>query len=153
MAIRERFRRALRRSDDSDTISQTDSDATAASSTRQSSSSESAPQLSLKKTSSALSRTFTFGRRDKEKDKERDNAKKEERDRKKTKGRTYKHPSEKPLTEQNLKHQEMLSHFTMTFGASDPSQIQDVDFDGISPCCTRNGSIDLGSPSQESISA
>ncbi|RFU81438.1 hypothetical protein TARUN_750 [Trichoderma arundinaceum] len=150
MAIRERFRRALRRSDDSDTISQTDSNGD--SSTRQSSSSESsAPQLSLKKTSSTLSRTFTFGRRDKEKDKEKEIAKKEEKDRKRNKGRTWKHPSEKPLTEQNLKHQEMLSHFTMTFGASDPSQIQDIDFDGISPCCTRNCSIDLGSPSQESL--
>ncbi|KAL7798130.1 hypothetical protein V8C37DRAFT_246176 [Trichoderma ceciliae] len=148
MAIRERFRRALRRSDDSDTISQTDSNATSA---RQSSSSESAPQLSLKKTSSTLSKTFTFGRRDKDKDKEKEMAKKDEKARRKNKGRTWKHPSEKPLTEQNLKHQEMLSHFTMTFGASDPSQVQELDFDGISPCCTRNCSIDLGSRSQESI--
>ncbi|PTB46938.1 uncharacterized protein TrAFT101_003626 [Trichoderma asperellum] len=144
MAIRERFRRALRRSDDSDTISQTDSNGTT-SSTRQSSSSESsAPQLSLKKTSSTLSKTFSFGRRNTKKNEEKI-ARKEERDRKRNKGRTYKHPSEKPLTEQNLKHQEMLSHFTMTFGASDPSQIIDPDFDGISPCCTRTCSIDLGS--------
>ncbi|KAL6695940.1 hypothetical protein J3F84DRAFT_319141 [Trichoderma pleuroticola] len=137
MAIRDRFRRALRRSDDSDTISQTDSNATT-DSTRQSSSSESAPQLSLKKTSSVLSRLF--------KDTKEKEAKMEEKNRKKNKGRTWKHPSEKPLTEQNLKHQEMLSHFTMTFGASDPTQVVDVDFDGISPCCTRNGSLDLGSP-------
>ncbi|EHK15440.1 uncharacterized protein TRIVIDRAFT_217229 [Trichoderma virens Gv29-8] len=137
MAIRDRFRRAMRRSDDSDTISQTDSNTTD-SSARQSSSSESAPQLSLKKTSSVLSRLF--------KDTKEKEAKKEEKDRKKTKGRTWKHPSEKPLTEQNLKHQEMLSHFTMTFGASDPTQVQELDFDGISPCCTRNCSIDLGSP-------
>ncbi|KAL7927761.1 hypothetical protein ACQKWADRAFT_12691 [Trichoderma austrokoningii] len=146
MAIRERFRRALRRSDDSDTISQTDSNGTASSSTRQSSSSESsAPQLSLKKTSSTLSKTFSFGRRDNSKKNEEKIARKQEAARKRNKGRTYKHPSEKPLTEQNLKHQEMLSHFTMTFGASDPSQIIDPDFDGISPCCTRNCSIDLGS--------
>ncbi|GFP52586.1 hypothetical protein ACSS6W_003333 [Trichoderma asperelloides] len=145
MAIRERFRRALRRSDDSDTISQTDSNGTTSSSTRQSSSSESsAPQLSLKKTSSTLSKTFSFGRRNTKKNEEKI-ARKEERDRKRNKGRTYKHPSEKPLTEQNLKHQEMLSHFTMTFGASDPSQIIDPDFDGISPCCTRTCSIDIGS--------
>lgn len=137
MAIRDRFRRAMRRSDDSDTISQTDSNTTD-SSARQSSSSESAPQLSLKKTSSVLSRLF--------KDTKEKEAKKEEKGRKKTKGRTWKHPSEKPLTEQNLKHQEMLSHFTMTFGASDPTQVQELDFDGISPCCTRNCSIDLGSP-------
>ncbi|KAL6787857.1 hypothetical protein J3E68DRAFT_147948 [Trichoderma sp. SZMC 28012] len=137
MAIRDRFRRALRRSDDSDTISQTDSNATT-DSTRQSSSDESAPQLSLKKTSSVLSRLF--------KDTKEKEAKVEEKNRKKNKGRTWKHPSEKPLTEQNLKHQEMLSHFTMTFGASDPSQVVDLDFDGISPCCTRNGSLDLGSP-------
>ncbi|PTB65280.1 hypothetical protein BBK36DRAFT_1204724 [Trichoderma citrinoviride] len=146
MAIRERFRRALRRSDDSDTISQTDSNATTASSARQSSSSESAPQLSLKKTSSTLSRTLaSLGIRDKEKDKDKEAAKREEKDRRRNRGRTYKHPSEKPLTEQNLKHQEMLSHFKMEFGASDPSQVlQDLDFDGISPCCTRVNSLDLG---------
>ncbi|KAL7935074.1 hypothetical protein V8C35DRAFT_26259 [Trichoderma chlorosporum] len=143
MAIRERFRRALRRSDDSDTISQTESSTASDSSDRQSSSSESAPQLSLKKTSSVLSRLFKDG-----KEKE---VKKEEKDRKKTKGRTWKHPSEKPLTEQNLKHQEMLSHFKMTFGASDPAQVQELDFDGISPCCTRNCSIDLGSPDSNGI--
>ncbi|KAL7901457.1 hypothetical protein HDV63DRAFT_200340 [Trichoderma sp. SZMC 28014] len=146
MAIRERFRRALRRSDDSDTISQTESTGTTSSSTRQSSSSESsAPQLSLKKTSSTLSKAFSFGRGDSSKKNEEKIARKQERARKRNEGRTYKHPSEKPLTEQNLKHQEMLSHFTMTFGASDPSQIIDSDFDGISPCCTRACSIDLGS--------
>jgi hypothetical protein len=146
MAIRERFRRALRRSDDSDTISQTESTGTTSSSTRQSSSSDSsAPQLSLKKTSSTLSKTFSFGRRDNSKKNEEKIARKQEAARKRREGRTYKHPSEKPLTEQNLKHQEILSHFTMTFGASDPSQIIDPDFDGISPCCTRACSIDLGS--------
>ncbi|KAL6895502.1 hypothetical protein HDV57DRAFT_512086 [Trichoderma longibrachiatum] len=148
MAIRERFRRALRRSDDSDTIiSQTDSNTTiASSSARQSSSSESAPQLSLKKTSSTLSRTLaSFSLRSKEKDKEKEAAKREERDRRRNKNRKWKHPSEKPLTEQNLKHQEMLSHFKMEFGASDPSQIlQDLDLEGISPCCTRVNSCDLG---------
>jgi hypothetical protein len=122
------------------------------SSTRQSSSSDSsAPQLSLKKTSSTLSKTFSFGRRDNSKKNEEKIARKQEAARKRREGRTYKHPSEKPLTEQNLKHQEMLSHFTMTFGASDPSQIIDPDFDGISPCCTRACSIDLGSTLQPGI--
>ncbi|RDA86753.1 hypothetical protein CP532_4204 [Ophiocordyceps camponoti-leonardi (nom. inval.)] len=52
------------------------------------------------------------------------------------------HPSLRPLTAQNLQHQEMLSHFTMTFGATDPDQIESLSFCGISPCCTRTPSID-----------
>ncbi|RCI10315.1 hypothetical protein L249_8440 [Ophiocordyceps polyrhachis-furcata BCC 54312] len=51
------------------------------------------------------------------------------------------HPSLRPLTAQNLQHQEMLSHFTMTFGATDPDQIESLSFCGISPCCTRTPSV------------
>ncbi|KAJ3473313.1 hypothetical protein NLG97_g10380 [Lecanicillium saksenae] len=46
-----------------------------------------------------------------------------------------------------MRHQEMLSHFSMTFGASDPAQIETMSFIGVSPCCTRpssrRGSLDL----------
>ncbi|KAF4585710.1 hypothetical protein GQ602_005015 [Ophiocordyceps camponoti-floridani] len=58
------------------------------------------------------------------------------------KGRKPIHPSLRPLTVQNLQHQEMLSHFTMTFGASDPDQIESLNARGISPCCTRTPSVD-----------
>lgn len=127
MAIRDRVRRALRRSDSSsDTSSQSDSN-TASSTANTSQSSETAG-LSLQKTSSKLSRTFTFGSRgDKEK--------------KEKKKRRPMHPSEKPLTVQNLRHQEMLGHFTMTFGTNNLSQIELPDFNGVSPCCTRAPSI------------
>ncbi|PHH73926.1 hypothetical protein CDD80_3460 [Ophiocordyceps camponoti-rufipedis] len=58
------------------------------------------------------------------------------------KGRKPIHPSLRPLTVQNLQHQEMLSHFTMTFGATDPDQIESLSARGISPCCTRTPSVD-----------
>lgn len=118
MAIRDRVRRALRKSEASDALSQTESNGT----TSTANTSQSSQGGSPKKSSSKLSRTWTFGSRDKSKDKKR------------------MHPSEKPLTAQNLRHQEMLSGFTMTFGASDPDQIESASFIGISPCCTRAGS-------------
>lgn len=129
MAIRDRFRRAMRLSDSaSDALSQTDSNGT----TSTANTSQSSSDAPSKKSSSKLSRTFTFRSRDKgSKDKKRI------------------HPSEKPLTAQNLRHQEMLSHFTMTFGASDPDQIESASFMGVSPCCTRpssrRGSLNIDS--------
>ncbi len=58
------------------------------------------------------------------------------------------HPRDKPLTATNLRHQEMLSGFSMTFGSS-PSRLSqlvpyDEGFEGVSPCCTRNPSFDGG---------
>lgn len=78
-----------------------------------------------------LSRTWTWGSNNKE-----IKARKP-----KSKGKKIVHPSEKPMTAQNLEHQEMLSHFQWTFGASRPEQIEDEDFMGISPCCTRAPSV------------
>jgi len=130
MAIRDRFRRALRKSDSSDTaISQTDSNTTTATTSETS---------SLHKSTTSSSRhtkTFTWGRR------EKDDSDKESKRNKKNKKI---HPSQRPLTLQNLKHQEMLSHFNMTFGASDPSQIESASFIGVSPCCTRAPSLEIG---------
>lgn len=56
------------------------------------------------------------------------------------------HPSERPLTETNLRHQEMLSTFTMSFGrrARRPSQGGRSSFSGISPGNSRRGSMDSG---------
>src|SRR4051812_42675872 len=100
MAIRDRFRRALRKSDSSDTaISQTDSNTTTATTSETSSLHKSTTS------SSRLTKTFTWGRR------EKDDSDKESKRNKKNKKI---HPSQRPLTLQNLKHQEMLSHFNMT---------------------------------------
>ncbi|OAA43154.1 hypothetical protein NOR_04521 [Metarhizium rileyi] len=127
MAIRDRFRRALRKSDSSDTtISQTKSNTTTATTSSTSS--------LHKSTSSRFLKSFTFGRRSKDESQEEST-----RDRKNKKL----HPSQRPLTLQNLKHQEMLSHFSMTFGASDPSQIESASFIGVSPCCTRAPSLEI----------
>ena len=126
MAIRDRFRRAMRKSDDSsDVISQTESNTTATTV-------DSSDSSSNKSNGSRLAKTFSLGLRDRSKDEE-----KQARKNKKL------HPSQRPLTLQNLKHQEMLSHFTMTFGASDPSQVEGVSFVGVSPCCTRAPSMEI----------
>lgn len=85
-----------------------------------------------------MTRTWTWGSgKEKESDSE-----KTERKAKKAKGKRRPiHPSEKPLTAQNLKHQEMLSQFTMTFGTRRLSQIEGYGFNGVSPCCTRPASL------------
>lgn len=128
MAIRDRFRRALRKSESSDTeISQTDSNTTTATTSETSS--------LHKSTSSKLGRSWTWGRRS-----EKDESEKEAKRNRKNKKT---HPSQRPLTLQNLKHQEMLGHFNMTFGASDPSQIESASFIGVSPCCTRAPSLEI----------
>lgn len=54
------------------------------------------------------------------------------------------HPSERPLTEQNLRHQEILGTFTMKFGRSRAlSRGARSGFSGISPCNSRPASVDL----------
>ncbi|KAG6010224.1 hypothetical protein E4U54_008418 [Claviceps lovelessii] len=140
MTIRERFRRALRRSDSSDTISQTESSSTTTTATSASSSSQKSATSSGK-----LARTFPWGRRSKDElDKTAQDAKENHGGGGNSKKSKKMHPSQRPLTLQNLKHQEMLSHFTMTFGASDPDQIESLSFIGVSPCCTRSPSLDMG---------
>ncbi|ATY58285.1 hypothetical protein A9K55_003221 [Cordyceps militaris] len=143
MAIRDRVRRALRKSEASDTISQSESNTTTTTATTsQSSSSHDGPQL--EKTSSRLARVLTFGSSADSKDKEKERAEKRERKAAAAQGsRRRTHPRDRPLTTQNIRHQEMLSHFSMTFGASDPTQIETMSFVGVSPCCTRRGSLDL----------
>ncbi|KAG5941565.1 hypothetical protein E4U60_007823 [Claviceps pazoutovae] len=142
MAIRERFRRVLRMSDSSDTISKTGSNKTSTATTTTSATSTSSSLHKSTTSSGKLARTFTWGRRSKdeaEKKAEKVAAKSSSKH-KKTKKM---HPSQRPLTLQNLKHQEMLSHFTMTFGASDPDQIESLSFIGVSPCCTRAPSLSI----------
>lgn len=131
MSIRDRVRRALRNksdsasaSDASDSASQSDSSPATPISSNTSQSSDISQSLSSK-----LSRTFTWGSRDKDASSSKD----------KNRRKRPLHPSERPLTAQNLRHQQMLSQFTMTFGTSNPSQL---DLDGVSPCCTRAPSID-----------
>ncbi len=129
MAIRDRVRRALRKSETSDAISQTESNTTA--NTSQGSS-------TLDKTTSRLARVLTFGTSSSS-DNSSSKEDKKKKDKKKSRGGRV-HPRDKPLTAQNLRHQEMLSQFSMTFGASDPDQIETQSFMGVSPCCTRPGS-------------
>ncbi|KAF4447404.1 hypothetical protein F53441_9082 [Fusarium austroafricanum] len=134
MAIREHFRRAMRSDASSTNIVDADTSgkitATMTKSSQNSDKSDSSSKSSLV---NKLSRTWTWGSKDKDATKERKP--------KHRKGKKITHPSEKPMTAQNLQHQEMLSHFEFTFGASCPDQIEEDDFIGISPCCTRAPSV------------
>ncbi|KJZ79016.1 hypothetical protein HIM_01789 [Hirsutella minnesotensis 3608] len=150
MAIRDRIRRALRKSDSSETFSHTGSNTTSTSTSNSTSATTTSETSSLRKTAttaSTLSRVFAFGSRDKDparrSQEKAEKAARRERRRAARPGKKPIHPSQRPLTLQNLKHQEMLSHFTMTFGATDPHQIESLSFCGVSPCCTRANSIDL----------
>lgn len=142
MSIKDRFRRALRKSDSSSSLSQSDTNTTTTTTTTNTSQS-SLPALSQQSHSQkapaiALSKTFTWGNRDKDKEREKQE-KREQKKKQRRGGPKPMHPSEKPLTAQNLKHQEMLGHFTMTFGATNRSE--HGGFGGVSPCCTRPASI------------
>lgn len=143
MAIRDRIRRALRKSDSSDAVSQTGSNTTATTLTTAATSETSLHQLPT--TTSALSRIFTLGSHGSSgsgsSGTNKAKIKPSRRERRRAKATV--HPSQRPLTLQNLRHQEMLSHFTMTFGASDPDRIESLSFYGVSPCCTRAASVDL----------
>lgn len=143
MAIREHFRRAMR-SDASATDAQTAGKLTMAITTS-SNNSEKSTSSKASSLASKLSRSWTWGS-----NKERISAAKPKKSKKR-----ITHPSEKPLTQQNIQHQEMLSQFTWTFGASRPEQVEDDDFFGVSPCCTRapslvNFSLDNGDESDSS---
>lgn len=56
------------------------------------------------------------------------------------------HPSDRPLTEQNLRHQEMLGRFTMKYAQRRRPSYGDMEqsLTEISPCNSRNGSVDSG---------
>lgn len=148
MAIRDRVRRALRKSEASDTISQADSNTTTtAANTAANASQSSSDGTQLEKTTSRLARAFTFSSSPDSKEKEKERAEKRERKAQDRQSRRRTHPRDRPLTTQNIRHQEMLGQFRMTFGASDPSQIETLSFVGVSPCCTRpssrRGSLEL----------
>ncbi|KAF4977374.1 hypothetical protein FZEAL_6086 [Fusarium zealandicum] len=135
MAIREHFRRALR--SDASASAQLEANTPGKITSVLTKSSQTSDKSTSSKSSftEKLSRTWTWGSKDKDTTKER------KPKNNKNKNRKIVHPSEKPLTAQNLEHQEMLSHFTWTFGASSPEQVEGDDFAGVSPCCTRAPSV------------
>jgi hypothetical protein len=153
MAVRDHFRRAVHKSDSSDNLSQTSgtsSSMTATTTTSNTSDSSDGGSSLRKVPTNRLARAFAFGSRDKARDLEKEKEKELERQRKQQqkakKNKIPLHPRDKPLTAQNLRHQEVLSQFTMTFGSS-PNRMSQVitgNVPGISPCCARAGSIDGG---------
>ena len=148
MAIRDRFRRAVHKSASTDSIAPSDSNTTITTTQTTgtvSSSDTTSSTRSLRKVHSTMfGRTFTWGReKDLEKEKKKEEEKEREKERKRKKSKKPMHPRDKPLTEQNLRHQEALSHFTMTFGsesmASASNRLSYIG--GVSPCCTRPASM------------
>ncbi|PHH81866.1 hypothetical protein CDD82_7682 [Ophiocordyceps australis] len=138
MSIRNRVRRALRKSR-AESVSPTNSNATSSTLPSETSSLRKTPT-----TTSTLSRVLSsLGSRDKSSDRSEKKRIRDERQRGRGNAKNPLHPSLRPLTVENLRHQEMLSHYTLTFGASDPSQIESPSFCGVSPCCTRPPSIHL----------
>ncbi|KAK3942982.1 hypothetical protein QBC46DRAFT_378628 [Diplogelasinospora grovesii] len=63
---------------------------------------------------------------------------------KKKNNRNTIHPSERPLTQTNIHHQEMLSGFTLKFGRRRESVGARTTYSNVSPGCSRPGSIDMG---------
>ncbi|KAI9904660.1 hypothetical protein N3K66_001189 [Trichothecium roseum] len=149
MAIRDRFRRALHKSASTESItpSQSNTTITTTQTSGTVSSSETTSSMrSLRKAQSTMfGCTFTWGRgeKDLEKEKKKEEEKERERERKRKRSKKPIHPRDRPLTEQNLRHQEALSHFTMTFGsesmASASNRLSYIG--GVSPCCTRPASM------------
>ncbi|KYK58297.1 hypothetical protein DCS_05310 [Drechmeria coniospora] len=138
MSLGDRFRRAVRKSDSSDDASQAHSSAA----TSTTNASETSSLHTTATAGSTFSKVFPFRSRSRSGSRQKSAEKESGRARGKDRKKPI-HPSQRPLTLQNLQHQEMLSQFTMTFGASDPSQIERLSFCGVSPCCTRPSSIDL----------
>jgi len=63
---------------------------------------------------------------------------------KKKKAKEKPHPGERPLTEANMRHQELLSAFTMNFGRTRTSVGGRTSVSGISPGNSRQASVDAG---------
>ncbi|PFH58261.1 hypothetical protein XA68_13930 [Ophiocordyceps unilateralis] len=141
MAIRDRIRRVLRKSHSSGSDSSSHTDGSHGNSPTATPAVVTTSDVDKTTTPpSAFVRVFNnFSARS-----ERDDSRRREPrlPRGRRRGRRSIHPSMRPLTIQNIQHQEMLSHFTMTFGATDPDQIESLSFCGISPCCTRTPSVD-----------
>lgn len=148
MAIRDRVRRALTKSDSSSNISHSGSSSNITTTTTATTTSDGSESSSLRKSPSKL---FSWRSHDREHNSTSDDKKKADKEqKKKTKKSSSKpvHPRDKPLTATNLRHQEMLSGFSMTFGSS-PNRLSQLvangfDDDGVSPCCTRYPSFDGG---------
>jgi hypothetical protein len=120
MAIRDRFRRARKSISSSSTTNTSHIDPT-----------PDVPEPELSKSPSRLAKTFSW----------RSNKSKKPEDSR------PEPPAERPPTETNLRHQELLSAFTMTFGRRRPSQGGRMSFggvSGISPGNSRQGSLDAG---------
>lgn len=145
MAIRDRFRRALHKSDSDSNISQVESNITTTTTTTTNTSSETSSEpSSLHRQPTQQKLTFPWGRTEKERE-QRKEEKEKKKQKKKASGKPM-HPRDKPLTATNLRHQEMLGQFDFSFGSS-PNRLSQLvpagpmDHIGVSPCCTRPASI------------
>lgn len=140
MAIRDKFRRAVgsRKS----TASSSSSSSTHASETASNPDSDAASSNGSPIDRNSRSRTFTW--RSKNGDAKEQSAQPQKSKPTKSKSRwTMPDPREKPFTEMNLRYQQILGSYELTFGTSHPEQLWNPDGE-LSPGTSRQNSIDLG---------
>lgn len=137
MPIKDRWNRMVRKSVSSSSSS------TAGRTEQATSNSSSAADDKDIKSSGRLAKTLTFRSSHKEPDSNTFDIKTKKK--KKAKPATPappRHPSERPLTEANLQHQEILGAFSMKFGRRKASGAGRTSFSGISPGNSRQASQD-----------
>lgn len=145
MALKDRWSRMLRRSVSSSSSGGNDPSSTAATDTNppstgtSGSGGPSSPELA--KAPSRLAKTLTWrsAKSDATTPKKK---KKKEKPAKAAPPTQPTHPAERPLTETNLRHQELLSAFAMNFGRRRASQGGRTSYSNISPGGSRQGSVD-----------
>jgi hypothetical protein len=141
MAIRDKFRRAVGASQSTASSSSSSSNAATEPATPTSaSSSTSGPTESPATERKIRPRTFTWRSAKTVEEKEQQQQQQKKGGNKKTAAAD---PREKPFTEMNLRYQEMLGSYELTFGTSHPEQLWNPDSE-LSPGTSRQNSIDLG---------
>lgn len=142
MAIRDKFRRAVGSSSHKSTTSLSSSSSTHATETASTADSESSSSSSPSSSvADRKSRTRVFAWRPAKPAHDKEQEQKQQK--KKNKNKTYSDPREKPFSEMNLRYQEILGSFELTFGTSHPEQLWNPDGE-LSPGTSRQNSIDLG---------
>jgi len=135
MAIRDKFRRAVGTSRKSTSTTSSASSTHASETSTLASSTDSEVPSPASTVSDRKSRTRTFAWRP--------SKTAEEKDLKKNRKKAGSDPREKPFTELNLRYQEILGSYELTFGTSHPEQLWNPDGE-LSPGTSRHNSVDLG---------
>jgi hypothetical protein len=158
MAIRDRFRRAMHKSESSSNLAPSESNNTLATTTTTptiitttTTSETSSQESSLRREPTEQTAKFAFpwSKTDTEKTHRREEKEKKRQEKqqlKQKKSIRHLHPRDRPLTSTNIRYQEQLGDWDFSFGSSSNRMSQLITDEstssfGVSPCCTRPGSI------------